>query len=92
MLFIDNPAGAGFSFTSPGGYVKNISQVSDQLHVGLVQFFKMFPWLQENDFFITGESFAGKYIPGIANTIVERNKVDEFKINLKVKFDFFFCC
>lgn len=84
MLFIDNPAGAGYSFTSQGGYCTNISQVSDQLHNGLVQFFKLFPWLQENDFYITGESFAGKYIPGIAYTINERNKEEEFRINLQV--------
>lgn len=89
MLFIDNPAGAGFSFTQHGGHITNISQGADQLHTGLVQFFKLFPWLQENDFYITGESFAGKYIPAIAYTIVERNKVDDFKINLKVSNDLF---
>lgn len=84
MLFIDNPAGTGFSFTNPDGYCTNIKQVAEELYSGLVLFFKLFPWLQSNDFYISGESFAGKYIPAIGNEIVEANKVKDFQINLKV--------
>lgn len=84
LLFIDNPVGTGFSFTDPDGYCKNISQTADQLYIGLKQFYQLFPWLQENSFFITGESFAGKYIPAIGNKIYEENKDEEFVINLQV--------
>lgn len=96
-MFIDNPVGAGFSYTDPDGYCKNITQVGDHLYVGLKQFFELFPWLQQNEFFITGESFAGKYIPSIGNAIWEGNKEEDFIINLQVKliltqflFNFFF--
>lgn len=83
MLFIDQPVGTGYSYTDPDGYCKNITQTADQLYIALKQFFELFPWLQTNDFYITGESFAGKYIPAIGNTIYERNKEEEFVINLK---------
>lgn len=89
MLFIDNPVGTGFSFTDSEGYAKSIQTVSDHLYIALVQFFQLFPEYRESPFFITGESFAGKYIPGIAHKIHEMNvRYDsfgegEFKINLE---------
>lgn len=84
LLFIDNPVGTGFSYTDPDGYCQNITQVADHLHIGLRQFFQLFPWLHENPFYITGESFAGKYIPAIGYKIYEENKDEEFVINLQV--------
>lgn len=74
MLFVDQPAGTGFSFTDADGYCESIPRVARELHSGLRQFFQLFPWLQSNDFFITGESYAGKYIPAVGNEIVEGNK------------------
>lgn len=81
--------GTGFSFTNADGYTKSIQTVSDHLHIALIQFLRLFPEYRESPFFITGESFAGKYIPGIAHKIHEENvKYEsvgqgEFKINLK---------
>lgn len=79
-----------FSYTDPDGYCRNITQVGDHLYIGLKQFFELFPWLQQMDFFITGESFAGKYIPSIGNAIWEGNKDEDFIINLQVWSIFFF--
>jgi hypothetical protein len=63
LLFIDNPVGTGFSFTDDaGGYVQNQTQVGSDLHEALTQFFKGFPELKKNDFYVTGESYAGKYV------------------------------
>lgn len=64
LIFIDNPVGAGFSYTDPDGYCRTIKCTADHMYNGLIQFFELFPWLQQMDFFITGESFAGKYLPG----------------------------
>lgn len=78
--------GTGFSFTTSDGYCETIPEVARHLYIGLVQFFKLFPYLQRNDFYITGESFAGKYIPAIGDVIYQQNSIAQnyLKINLKV--------
>nr|CAD7402759.1 unnamed protein product [Timema cristinae] len=84
LIFIDNPVGAGFSYTNATeGYVKNQTQVGDQLYSAMVQLFTLFPELQERDFFITGESYAGKYIPALGHAIHINNPTADLKINLK---------
>jgi vitellogenic carboxypeptidase-like protein len=74
LLFIDNPVGTGFSFTNDvSGFVRNQSDVGNDLHKALMQFFQGFPELKKNDFYVTGESYAGKYVPACAYTIHENN-------------------
>lgn len=82
VLYIDNPVGTGFSFTN-GGYAQNETKVGEDLYQALRQFFLMFPELQKNDFFVTGESYAGKYVPAVAHTIHKHNHQTELPINLK---------
>ena len=41
-------------------------QVANDLYDALQQFFLLFPQLQRNDFYATGESYAGKYVPAIS--------------------------
>lgn len=83
VLYIDNPIGTGFSFTNSQGFARNETQVGKELYEALQQFFKLFPELQKNDFILTGESYAGKYVPAIGYTIMKRNSNAELKINLK---------
>ncbi|KAJ8977292.1 hypothetical protein NQ317_007431 [Molorchus minor] len=82
VLYIDNPVGAGYSFTNDL-YAKNQTEVGKDLYNALQQFFKLFSELRENDFFIIGESYAGKYIPAIGYTILKENLKAENKINLQ---------
>lgn len=82
VIYIDNPVGTGYSFTK-GGYAQNETQVGADLYNALTQFFTMFPDLQKNDFFIAGESYAGKYVPAIAYTIHKNNPAAKLKINLQ---------
>ncbi|XP_016077741.1 PREDICTED: probable serine carboxypeptidase CPVL [Miniopterus natalensis] len=84
MLYIDNPVGTGFSFTDDArGYAVNEEDVARDLLSALLQFFQLFPEYQENDFYATGESYAGKYVPAIAHYIHTINPVLTVKINLK---------
>lgn len=57
--------------------------VGRDLHEALVQFFKMFPELQLNEFYVTGESYAGKYVPAVSHAIKDYNIKAQIKINLK---------
>ncbi|CAA9997538.1 unnamed protein product [Nesidiocoris tenuis] len=73
MLYIDNPAGTGFSFTTTGDYATDEAQVGNYLYEALTQFLKLFPELKDNPVFLTGESYAGKYIPALAYVIHGEN-------------------
>lgn len=70
LLFIDNPVGTGFSFTKKdAGYATNQTDVARDLYSALQQFLTLFPDLRNNDFYVTGESYAGKqyYIRVLCN-------------------------
>ncbi|XP_035448410.2 venom serine carboxypeptidase [Spodoptera frugiperda] len=84
MIYIDNPVGTGFSFTNDSrGYCTDETQVGEQLYSTLIQFFQLFPELQQNKFFVTGESYGGKYVPALAYTIHKKNPSAKLKINMK---------
>ncbi|XP_075811448.1 putative serine carboxypeptidase CPVL isoform X2 [Microtus pennsylvanicus] len=84
MLYIDNPVGTGFSFTdSLHGYAANEEDVAKDLYRALVQFFQLFPEYAKNSFYVTGESYAGKYVPAIAHYIHTLNPSKVFKIQLE---------
>mgnify|MGYP000241438068 CR=1 FL=1 len=78
MLFIDNPVGAGFSYTGTGqGYVTNEDEVADNLYALLQQFYVVFPKQLKNDLYITGESYGGHYVNAIAYKIdLENQNID----------------
>ncbi|KAJ8977296.1 hypothetical protein NQ317_007435 [Molorchus minor] len=82
VIYIDNPVGTGYSFTN-GGYAQNETQVGEDLYDALQQFFTMFPDLQKNEFYISGESYAGKYVPAVSYTILKKNAGAKLKINLQ---------
>lgn len=74
LIYIDNPVGAGYSFTGQDqGYARNQTQVGRDLYSAMVQFFRMFPQLHGRPFFITGESYAGKYVPALGYAIHRNN-------------------
>lgn len=82
VIYIDNPVGSGYSFTNDG-YAQNETKVGEDLYNGLLQFFQLFPDLQKNEFYISGESYAGKYVPAIGYTIYKNNPSAKLKINLQ---------
>jgi len=45
--------------------------------------FKAYPEFAKNDFFITGESYAGIYVPTLANRILDGNAAGNPYVNLK---------
>jgi len=76
VLFVDNPVGTGFSFTDKEEcYARNQTTVSRDLFNLLQQFFQIFSELKNNEFYLTGESYAGKYIPSLAYTIHQNREI-----------------
>ncbi|XP_076902182.1 serine carboxypeptidase-like [Bidens hawaiensis] len=85
ILFVDQPTGTGFSYTSDRRDIRHDEQgVSSDLYDFLQAFFKEHPDYANNDYFITGESYAGHYIPAFATKVHEENKASNgIHINLK---------
>ncbi|KAM3873372.1 putative serine carboxypeptidase CPVL [Diretmus argenteus] len=84
VVYIDNPVGTGFSFTDDDrGFAQNQDDVGRDLYSALTQFFQIFPEYQSNEFYATGESYAGKYVPAIGYYIHKNNPTAKVKINFK---------
>ncbi|XP_035667691.1 probable serine carboxypeptidase CPVL [Branchiostoma floridae] len=84
MLYFDSPVGTGFSFTkSDAGFSTNDEEVADNLYNALLQFFQIYPDFQKRDFYITGVSYAGKYVPALSYKIHMENPTATLKINFK---------
>ncbi|KAH8645499.1 Alpha/Beta hydrolase protein [Xylariales sp. PMI_506] len=78
VIFIDQPAGVGFSSirNSTIGGVDNLAEVAEDFDTFLTTFFTdIFPQFSHLPFHITGESFAGTYIPGIVDYIGRRQQL-----------------
>uniref|UniRef100_A0A3P8NJK7 Probable serine carboxypeptidase CPVL n=1 Tax=Astatotilapia calliptera TaxID=8154 RepID=A0A3P8NJK7_ASTCA len=84
VLYIDNPVGTGFSFTEDDrGFAQDQDDVGRDLYNALTQFFQIFPEYQSNEFYATGESYAGKYVPAVSYYIHKNNPTAKVKINFK---------
>ncbi|XLR64531.1 hypothetical protein S83_015203 [Arachis hypogaea] len=78
ILFVDQPIGTGFSYTSDDDdNHHDEAGVSNDLYDFLQAFFKEHPLFVKNDFYITGESYAGHYIPALASRVHQGNKANE---------------
>lgn len=60
MVFLEAPACVGFSYAdTPAGCVNNDTQQAIDNYHGVMAFLAGFPEYVSNEFFITGESYAG---------------------------------
>ncbi|XP_037486798.1 serine carboxypeptidase-like 7 isoform X2 [Triticum dicoccoides] len=76
ILFVDSPAGAGFSFSrQPKGYHVGEVSTSLQLHEFLIKWIRDHPKFLSSPLYIGGDSYAGKIVPFIAQKISKGNKV-----------------
>ncbi|KAE9612495.1 hypothetical protein Lal_00033256 [Lupinus albus] len=81
ILYLESPAGVGFSYSANKSFYDFVTDeitAKDNL-VFLKHWFTKFPEYTNNDFFITGESYAGHYVPQLAQLIVQTKT----KFNLK---------
>nr|KAJ0186981.1 hypothetical protein LSAT_V11C900500220 [Lactuca sativa] len=85
VLFLESPAGVGFSYSNTSSdYKTGDIQTAKDSYTFLVNWLERFPEYKTRDFYITGESYAGHYIPQLAQLIVQNNKItNQTVINLK---------
>lgn len=74
LMFVDQPAGTGFSYVNSNGYVTDEAQVAVDFYTFLTNFFNKYPQYVNNDLYITGESYGGHYVPAISAYILLQAK------------------
>lgn len=81
VIFLESPLSVGYSYRDDGNYshpqddhttpVANLDALRD--------FFRKFPHFAENEFFISGESYGGIYVPTLAVRALEEKFPKNFK-------------
>lgn len=82
MIWVDQPVGTGFSPASNGtpASIKNETQVAQDFMGFWKNFMDTFD-LVGRKVYITGESYAGQYIPYIAYYMLEANNTDYYNVS-----------
>lgn len=86
VIFLESPAGVGFSYSNTSSDYVNVGdkKTAEDSYTFLINWLERFPQYKTRDFFITGESYSGHYVPQLAYTILSNNnKTNQTVINLK---------
>ena len=86
LVYIDQPAGVGFSYTdNMTGYDSDEAEVSRDMYWFLQNFLAAHPSLVANEFFVVGESYGGHFAPATAQRILVGNQNKEGKIMINLQ-------
>ncbi|KAJ6482920.1 carboxypeptidase C [Mycena vitilis] len=74
MIFLDQPVNVGFSYADDGTTVNTSPVAGKDVYAFLELFLSRFPEYSKQPVHISGESYAGTYLPNIASAIWAGNK------------------
>uniref|UniRef100_A0A1D1YK86 Carboxypeptidase n=1 Tax=Anthurium amnicola TaxID=1678845 RepID=A0A1D1YK86_9ARAE len=85
LLFVESPAGVGWSYSNrTSDYIRGDESTANDMHIFLMRWYEKFPEFKSRELFLTGESYAGHYIPQLANVLLNHNKQSTgFKFNIR---------
>ncbi|KAL3814784.1 hypothetical protein ACJIZ3_016052 [Penstemon smallii] len=86
VLFVESPAGVGFSYsnTTADFVTGGDRRTAIDNYAFILNWLNRFPEYKGRDFYISGESYAGHYVPQLAHTILAHNQeANKTIINLK---------
>ncbi|KAK0577170.1 hypothetical protein LWI29_028959 [Acer saccharum] len=86
IIFLESPAGVGFSYsnTTSDYNLSGDNRTAQDSYIFLINWLERFPEYKTREFFIAGESYAGHYIPQLAQVILHNEKyVNRTVINLR---------
>lgn len=74
LIFLDNPIGVGFSIASTREEIpRDQHGVSKHLFEAISRFLAQNPSFRSRPIYITGESYAGKYVPAFGYYVLRKN-------------------
>ncbi|CAN1262251.1 Serine carboxypeptidase 1 [Linum perenne] len=72
MIYLDSPCGVGLSYSpNASNYETDDHQTALDSHEFLLKWFQVYPEFQQNPFYISGESYAGIYVPTLSAQVVQ---------------------
>lgn len=78
MIYLEAPAGVGYSYSDDKNYTTDDDQVAQDNFLALQDFFTKFPEFNHSDFYVTGESYGGIYVPTLSVRVLT-----DIRINFK---------
>ena len=82
LLYIDQPIGTGFSDANPEDIPGFEKDVATQFEIFILKFYEKFPAFKNRDLYITGESYAGHYVPYVSEKVMSSTTCKDAGINL----------
>ncbi|KAF0697808.1 Aste57867_11523 [Aphanomyces stellatus] len=82
VIWVDQPIGTGFSLGATEDFDTSATEAGVHLRDFLQEWFKEHPKFAHHKFFITGESYAGHYVPALATALLKSTPTD-IPINLQ---------
>lgn len=76
MLYLEAPAGVGYSYSDDKNYTTDDDEVARDNYLALQDFFSKFPEYKKNDFYVTGESYGGIYVPTLSSLLVDDKSIN----------------
>lgn len=75
MIYVESPAGVGFSYSNTSSDYLTVGDLrtAGDMYAFLQGFYLDFPQFAKNDFWVTGESYGGHYVPEFAYYTLEMN-------------------
>ncbi|CAN6381104.1 unnamed protein product [Urochloa humidicola] len=85
LLFVESPAGVGWSYSNTSSdYNTGDVRTADDMYKFLLGWYEKFPEYRSRALFLTGESYAGHYIPQLTDVLLDHNEKSKgFKFNIK---------
>lgn len=76
VLYVDQPVGTGFSYVENAAYAETLDQVAEEFVFFLRGFAQAYPeYTQGVDVYLAGESYAGQYIPYMADAMLRASNL-----------------
>ncbi|KAG4150180.1 hypothetical protein ERO13_D05G379000v2 [Gossypium hirsutum] len=85
LLFIDSPIGSGWSYSNTSSDYSNGDDSTNKILLTFMQkWYEKYPVFKSKDLYLAGSSFAGHFVPNLANALLDDNKQSkQSKFNLK---------
>ena len=87
VVYVDQPMGTGFSTVGSAGYITSMDEMASDMLATILLLLEKFPQMKQNPLVLSGESYAGRYLPYLGVAIDNHNEaVDRQHSGVKIPF------